>query len=227
MKNGEERVWAVIGDLEGSRDLAADERSRVQDALLTALEDLSTSGLRGLMAPLAVTAGDEFEGLFRTPAALPGLAIALGEAVGPHRLRFGLGFGALSVELPADFEERRVGELDGPCFHGARDAVQRAAAEDLWIALDEGLGAPWIDSLAELLAIERGSWTEKQALTVALARAGRTQAEIAEQLGVSPSVISERLKAAHAEPCWRAEEALAGALEDLDARLRLDETPSP
>jgi len=203
-------AWALIGDLVDSRGLEAPARAEAQERLAAALAD--ANGGLDLAADLAITAGDEFEGLAPAPAALVDAAVLVSDALhGLAGVRFGLGFGPLATPLAP---RAAVGSLDGPCFHAARRGVDRARELGLWIALEaeDGPLDDGLESLAELLGIERASWTEKQAVTVRLARE-HLQLEVAERQGVSPSVISERLKATHFEAVMRAEAALKAGLE--------------
>ena len=202
--------WALIGDLVDSRGLGPAARAEAQERLAGALAE--ANGALEVTADLAITAGDEFEGLSPAPGALVDAAVLVSDALhGLAGVRFGLGRGRLATPLTPG---AAVGSLDGPCFHAARQGVDRARELGLWIAL-EGEDGPLddgLESLAELLGIERASWTEKQAVTVRLARE-HLQLEVAEQQGVSPSVISERLKATHFEAVMRAEAALKAGLE--------------
>lgn len=204
--------WALIGDLVGSRDLAGGERAALQDELRGALVELGSVDGAFLAAP-AITGGDEFEALAAEPGPLIDVLLGVDDALqGRSSVRFGIGCGALSTPIGAA-DRPRVGELDGPCFHAARRAIDRTRELGSWLAL-EGPGGPLdpgLESLAELIGIERRSWTDKQAKTVTLARTHKQQ-DVARALAVAPSVISERLKATHFDALMRAEGALRAGL---------------
>ncbi len=208
------RFLALTVDLVGSRNL--ENRVAVQGRLAEAAERLDRElGPVHLAGPVRFNAGDELQALLRRPERAMECLLTLTEAAQPARLRAGLGFGSLEVGHVPEAPEwaADIARLDGPCFHRARAAIEVARREGAWAqalgageALDAGLS-----SLLELLGRLREAWTERQAVTVAAAR-GRLQKDVAEEFGVSPSVVSEALKAADFDAVLRAEDAVAALL---------------
>jgi hypothetical protein len=144
-------------------------------------------------APLALSAGDQVVGFF---AARPDRTVEtvarLSEAIHPLRFVFGLGRGALTTRPDLDLPL-----LDGPCFHRARAALERAAKEGGLIA--DGFGAPAdtaISALFRLVDAIRLRWTETQLRYARAVRAGALRKDVAASFGVSPSVVTESLQAA-------------------------------
>lgn len=239
---------ALIGDVVGSRGL--EDRAGVQRRLRRLLEALSRElgapaegDLGGgspadrdaarrvkrdgppLAAPLAVTAGDEIQGLLLRPGAAVDVLVRLADGLHPVRIAWGLGAGELETDLGGD-----VSLLDGPCFHRARSAVERATKDGAW-ARAVGLG-PAVDrgvsALFRLMGAVRGGWTETQARYVRTVR-GRLQKEVAERFDVSPSVVSESLKAARYRELAEAEEAARALLARFGAGAEAapDSPPAP
>jgi hypothetical protein len=209
-KNAESTYAALIGDLVGSRSLS--DRAGLQKRLQTRLRSLNRRlGCRSLAAPLAFTAGDEFQALLLRPEAAATIAVELANALHPVRITFGLGWGSLSTALGPD-----VGALDGPCFHRARAAQEKARAQGRWLVAS-GFGES-IDSAVSalffLMDVIRRGWTDKQAKYVLAAR-GQIQKDVAGRFGVSPSVISESLQAASFEPLRVGEGAVTTLLEEF------------
>ncbi len=201
---------ALIADVVESRDLAdrAEFQRRLLDALSTVNADL---GEDVLAAPLALTAGDEFQGFFRRPEGVVPAVVALADVLRPARLVYGLGWGALSTD-----PSPRVAEMDGPCFHRARQALEATRAVGGWVTAS-GFGAaadPTVTALFRLLDAVRSRWTDKQALYAREVR-GRLQKQVAREHGVSPSVVSESLKAAAFDAVREGERALASFLAEF------------
>lgn len=233
---------ALIGDVVGSREL--EDRAGVQRRLRGLLESLNRElGAPGeddlgggspadpdgarrvkrdgppLAAPLAVTAGDEIQGLLLRSDAAVDVLVRLADELHPVRVAWGLGAGELETDLGGD-----VSLLDGPCFHRARTALEGAAKDGAWArvvglgpAVDGGLSA-----LFRLMGAVREGWTDTQARYVRTAR-GRLQKEVAERFDVSPSVVSESLKAARYRDMLAAEEAARALL----ARFGAGGEPAP
>src|SRR5690606_4619675 len=102
-----------------------------------------------------------------------------------------------------------VAALDGPCFHAARRRVSEAARRGRWVEV-EGFGEIEDEAASAfflLIGVLRESWTVTQTKYARAAR-GRLQKDVAEQFGVSPSVISESLKSARFEAVVAGENAL-------------------
>lgn len=217
------RYLALIGDVVGSREL--EDRAGVQRRLRELLADLNREldaeapGDGPLAAELAVTAGDEVQGLLLRPGAAVDVLVRLADALHPVRLAWGVGAGELETDLEGD-----VSLLDGPCFHRARTALEGAAEEGAWARV-VGLG-PAVDrglsSLFRLMGAIRQGWTDTQARYVRAVR-GRLQKEVAERFDVSPSVVSESLKAARYRDLLEGE----AAARDLLARFAPEGDPAP
>jgi hypothetical protein len=201
---------ALIGDLVASRDLQ--DRGQVQRSLAGLLEDLNREAQDGtLAAPLRITAGDEIQALLWRPAYAMPIVQRLTDGLLPVRLVFGLGRGELSTPTGLAPPRRApdVAELDGPCFHRAREALALAKRGETW-AVWRGFGEALdgiLDAIFDLMGVIRAGWTAKQARTTGAVR-GRPQKDVARQFSVSPSVVSESLKAARFEAILRSEEAV-------------------
>ena len=204
---------AVIGDIVGSR--ARDDRADLQDRLIAACTEVNAGS--SLKAPLRMTSGDEFEAMASTDWAFTPMLVAMEAAAWPSLVSFGLGFGELATDLPSDPEAVDVGALDGPAFHRARAALERADAQGAWFAADGFPAAvdPLLQSIGELLGVLRRAWTDRQReLVLAAARHTGTRKALATDLDISPSVVTETLHAAEftafqratrrLDRCWQA-----------------------
>lgn len=198
---------ALIGDLRGSRHL--EDRAAVQQRLRRELAGLQERFAEAVAAGFAITTGDEFQVLLHDPAVGLEVVVACDEALAGLRLRYGLGWGALSTRL----EPEAVG-MDGPCFHAARRAIEWTKEHGAWAAV-RGLdpsAESTLDGLLRLLGAVRAGWTDKQARAVALRRRAPTQRELALQLELDPSTVSKRLKSALYEEVTAAERSVAELL---------------
>lgn len=210
-----EAKLALIGDVRASREHA--DRAALQDRLRDTLE--AANAARAPAVPLAITAGDEFQGLLTADQAALAvdLVVDVTEALHPVEVAFGLGWGPLATELAP---ERAVSELDGPCFHRARDALALAKKDSSWTRL-EGAG-PVLDAVVSgtfgLMAALRAGWTEKQAAYVRDARRAERFKDVAALHDVVPSVVTESLQAARFRALVRAEDGLRKVFDDFGRR---------
>lgn len=220
---------ALIGDLVASRTLPAKQREDLQEHLRLWLEGLNKNLGPALAAPLTLTAGDEIQGLFRKPSTLVEVIQELTDRMfqlkgQPHAL-FGAGRGVLTTgRIPASPGRAATpAMLDGPAFHLARAALEHVQHEGVWtrfLGFDEPLESA-LDALFGLMGTIRERWTENQGRVSYRMRgwaeaSSPSQRALAKWMQVSPSVISETLKASRHFQLREGEEAARRLLETLD-----------
>ncbi len=120
---------ALIGDLVSSRKLTSLDRNRIQTRLTELFNSFSKDTNPGLVSQPLITLGDEFQALFNADAAgshsVLDLLVTIVDLARPTGVRFGVGVGPLTTAL----KPQALG-MDGPCFHRARQALDRSRATD-------------------------------------------------------------------------------------------------
>lgn len=184
---------ALLGDLVGSRSAPA--RSDLHRRLVDALAAANTG--RGVLDPLRVTAGDEFQGVFATVGDALAATYRVRLGLRPADVRFGLGVGTVEVI------DRDANVQDGSAWWAARAAIEavETAARGARRALRTGIGTardlprpvgPLLAAVELVDAALYGLDDADAGILVGL-RAGRSQAEAAAELGVTPSAVSQRV----------------------------------
>lgn len=188
----------VIGDLVGSRrsvDRAA-IHARFEQAVAAVNADFEPP------VPLRIGTGDEFQGIFSTLGDAIAATLRLRMALLPEvDVRQGIGWGRVLVLA----EEPRV--EDGPGWWAARSAITIAegyerkaplrAVRTAYVADAEQPGPePALVNAALLTRDQIVSGLSERSMSVldGLLR-GRRQQEIADELGISPSAVSQRIRA--------------------------------
>lgn len=190
----EHEVATFIGDVVGSR--RADDRQSVHDALVEVLERAAQRD--GVIDPGRITVGDEFQGSFATLGQALAATLHLRLALLPEvDVRIGLGWGAVTT---LDGETR-----DGPGWWAAREAIG-------WVKTTQAKGATAHVRTAYRCEVATGA--DPHAVNAALMtrdhllgglddRAhrllrglldGRPQRELAQEEGISPSAVSQRVR---------------------------------
>lgn len=215
----------VLGDVVASRQHA--ERGAVQRDVVRALQEVND--LVPAVQPLEVTIGDEFQGAYRTLSGAVRASLLVRLLLLPSiDTRYGIGSGDVSV-----FDATRSPiSQDGPAWWAAREAIERVhwqqqrsgherAARTWYIASSAGVDEP-----AQRLQREQQSFLNAHLLCrdtlvphddprgVALLRGwltGSTQAELAAELDVSQSAVSQRLARMGAFALRDAQDVLDGA----------------
>lgn len=180
---------AFIADVVASRARPARARGALQQRLRELARELNSRFRAHLAARCALTLGDELQALFSSAA-------PVWEAAHEVRLRVpdvewvvACGRGPLSTPL---HRGDTAPELDGPCFHAARAALDTAKRDGLVFALG-GFDAT-LDGYARYYSALYHGWSARQRAlaTVQRARPDAKLKELARLIGVAPTSISHR-----------------------------------
>ena len=163
-----------------------------------------------LALPVERNAGDELQAMTASAAAALEISLAL---LRDGRWSVGLGAGAAETPLPGDIRAAR-----GPVFLLARGAVDRAkqAAGRIAVGAPDEVAAADAEAYLRLLVDLRDRRSEQGWEVADLLAQGRTQKSIAAELGITPTAVSLRAKAAGLRLEEAALPALARTLERLD-----------
>lgn len=193
-------LGTLIGDVVGSRDghiPRADLHARLSDGLAAVNDELTPT------VPLRITVGDEYQGCFATVGAACRASLRLRLALLPdHDVRHGIGWGPVTVLS----ENPRV--EDGPGWWAAREAIERAARDagkaatravrTRFVRAEEASGSgpdPRPIEAALLLRDEVvGRLSARSVMLLGGLLDGRTQTDLAEELQVSVSALSQRVR---------------------------------
>jgi DNA-binding NarL/FixJ family response regulator len=118
--------------------------------------------------------------------------------------------------------------MDGSAFHAARQAIELARKRRLQGGLFVGFGETddlVLNGFARLLRHVRQELTRGQMHTLTLLRQGRTQAQIAKELRLTPQAVSKRAKGAGWEALLEGERGWAAALKPFDVAEEWEERP--
>lgn len=187
-------VAALIGDVVGSR--GSSNRRGLHRRLVAVLA--AEADAAGVLDPPAITVGDEFQGTYGCVGAALASAWRVRTALLPDvDVRLGVGWG----------EVTRLDDAvqDGPAWWSAREAIEwvaQAQAKGETRAVrtafrSEAEGAPDVAAVNAALGCRDhllGSVDERSQRILGGLMAGRTQAQIAADEGISASAVSQRVR---------------------------------
>ena len=178
---------ALIGDAIASRELPTPRRARLQHALRAALPAFNRRWRNVLAARFALTLGDEFQCLLTGPAPVWEIVHTVRAQFADVDWVIACGQGPIATPLPRGVT---APEVDGPCFHAARTAMDAAKRHRL-VLVFAGFGAsdPVLAALASYYSALYWSWTPRQRHAAKLLRAGGAAAA-AHGLRVHRSAVS-------------------------------------
>ncbi|CAM3697683.1 SatD family protein [Nocardioides zeicaulis] len=203
----------VIGDLVGSR--RSSDRAAVHARFARAVDAINEAYAPPV--PLRIGVGDEFQGIFASLGDAVAATLRIRLALLPEvDVRQGIGWGQVTVLE----EEPRV--EDGPGWWAARTAVEAAkdyerraalrAVRTAYAAAEGETGpAPELVNAALMMRDQVVSGLSPRSMSVldGLLR-GRQQQEIADELGISPSAVSQRVRGDGMGVLLAADELLRG-----------------
>lgn len=178
---------AVLADIIGSRTLPPKERARLQSALRHRLRTDVNRRHRWrpkLAAAFAIASGDEVQGLLRDATLVWDIAHWLRGVFPEVDWIIACGIGPISTDLAPT-----AVEVDGPCFHAARDAIDNAKKHRRVFAFS-GF-SPEVDGMAAYYSALYWGWTPRQRrLAADLRCSGPAMDALKDRLKVHPTAIS-------------------------------------
>ena len=191
------KYLAVIGDVVKSRELP--DRSRFQQQLRSSIGRVNEEFSSSIASNFVLTIGDEFQGLLKRVDNIPQMLAVIRSGIHPIEQRVGIGIGSLDTAL----EPEAIG-MDGPCFHRARDAIELAKTYGTSIEVETGYSNEAFRIYSLLYSKIRKQWTARQQQVFDLSMMGLAGKEIAEQLEITPSAVSQHLSAVGANVIFEA-----------------------
>lgn len=187
-------VAVLIGDVVGSREIKP--RSRLHERLRAVLDEVNDT--TAPLQPLRITVGDEFQGAYADLGTAVAATLTLRLALLPLAdLRHGIGWG------PVEVLQQQPRVEDGPGWWAAREAIEAVKRDQQTPALRgvrtavrhaDGQTAAATNA-ALMLRDDRVSGLSVRSRTLLAGLvAGRSQAELAAEEGISASAISQRVR---------------------------------
>lgn len=178
---------ALIGDVVASRALPTRARARLQRHLQAAIPDFNRRWRKALAARFAVTLGDEWQCLLTSAAPIWEIAHGIRATLVEVEWVIACGRGPVTTRLAKGVT---APEVDGPCFHEARAALNDAKrSRGLFAFRGFGPAEAGLNGLARYYAALYWSWTPRQRHAARLLRRGGP-AVVAAQLRVGRSAVS-------------------------------------
>ena len=187
----------LIGDVVRSRH--ARDRADLHGRLARALGEIDRTA--AIVTPLRITVGDEFQGSFARVGDALQATMRLRLAMLPDvDVRHGIGWGDVTV-----LQERPRVE-DGPGWWAARDAIHAVQAAEghpgtrhrrtayRCAPATEGPSAAAVEAALLMRDQQVGALSERSLSVLRALLTGRTQREIADELGISASAVSQRVR---------------------------------
>lgn len=152
------RYVALIADAADSRRLTPAARARLQEHLRSAVREFNKRYQRELAARFAVTLGDELQCLLRDTRAVWEISHYIRHKFDEVDWVVACGKGVVTTKLTRGIT---APEVDGPCFHEARAALEAAKQERRLLALG-GFPGQRLAAFANYYSALYWSWTSTQ-----------------------------------------------------------------
>lgn len=182
--------FAIIGDMVQSRNLS--DRQKVQEVFSMALKSAQQAYGRGIVSPLTLTIGDEFQAVLADARDFFAIINHLEENLPAIRFRYGLGVGEINTTLN---RKAAIG-MDGPAFHFARQALEQARKEGRRFVFVCALPKTQarIDLLLHWIDAITAGWSKEKEQILRLSQLRLTQKAIAAKIGISQPAVSQHIR---------------------------------
>lgn len=201
---------AVIGDMISSRRSA--DRAELQTRFRESLAQINSEFANRFESRLIVLAGDEFQGLLKSPVHGIWLCDLIEERL-QVPFRFGIGYG----ELTTDSARYAIG-TDGPAWHHARKAIEESKKRGDRLTF-RGFGDHedlYLTAAQDMLDFQWQKLTKSQKQVLKALERGSTQVEVAAQLGKVQQYVSRTARASG----FRQRMALSEAIMEILSQRR-------
>lgn len=175
----------LIGDMLGSRQL--EDRRAAQERFENACQSINRRRRHyGVVSPLMVTLGDEFQGVLGRVDQLWPLIARLELEMHPQQFRFSVGVGEITTAV----NKRSSLGMDGPAFHQAREGIETLRKQGGIYGIS-GLGKhqKLIQYTLDLWSAARRKWNYNRQATFTRLLEGASVPEIAEELELSEQAV--------------------------------------
>ena len=203
--------YVILGDVIASREI--DDREAFRDTIEAALEAVNDRYADDVVGEFALLKGvDEIAGVIDDPRNLYRILRDVVSATRPGAIRFSVVYDEIDVGTAGD----AAGEMDGPAFHRADEALVDVAEAELYVSFSGRRPAfdPLIGACINLLLVAREDWTERQRAMVAAYEETGTQNAVADRFDVSQQTVSATLRRAD----WPRLSRLEGDVNETLAR---------
>lgn len=224
MANEDTNYTVIIGDISRSKQLSGKHRFQTQLFIKSAIVQINEEYEEIIEAPLTITKGDEFQGLFSDISNAFKIALAVERLIFPVQVKFGFGVGTIykmGGKLPI--------EMDGPAFHYSNSALQYAKKRKIFSSLKSNV--PEVDILVntifKLITAIKYRWNERHYKLFWRYKDLGTYRKVAELENITPQAVCDILKNTRALDVMSAEEDLAKFFDSIYKKLDYSEPFMP
>lgn len=185
------KYCVIIGDIVQSKEII--KRKSLQRKFHNILAKINKDFSSQIVSKFVVTIGDEFQGVLKDLSQSYEIIDAVQEMFYPVKLRFGVGQGRITTQV----KKTAIG-MDGPVFHNARNAVEKAKNQNKSIVFQVQPKQRDIalNSIALAISGLKQSWTERQFEAVKFYKKYGIQAKAAKAMRIDRTTLTKMLKAA-------------------------------
>lgn len=207
-----EKLYVLLGDVVSSTRIV--DRDIFQKRITDACMHINKIYADDIFAYLKILKGlDEIGGVFFSSSSVYDVITILLDRLYPNSMRFALAFDYIDTAV----ESKDVAKMDGPAFHKASDIIIELKQTKKYFAMFLGYGNldKVIGGAINLILTIKKDWSQKEHQIVNETKKGKTQVEIAKELGITQQAVSKTLK----RLMWK---ELEGLEKDLKSVMKIE-----
>jgi DNA-binding CsgD family transcriptional regulator len=207
------KYYLVLADIRGATRTAPGPLKKALSSIHDAVRQINRSHRKLVIVPFALNYGDEVAGLVQSAEPTYDIADSIREAAYPHiKVRFVINRGRIGVV------SRDITQVGGPVFKEAQNLIVNLKREQR--AFDWKVGTEFDNGLLNLLSALSSSMidnlTPYRHSIWRLLRSGKSQKQMADELGKHPQSVSQAVKSGNIAAISRSEEVIRDILRIID-----------
>lgn len=194
---------SITGEIMES--IHTENKEQVKKNLAMALDEINQEYEDDISVKFMMTVGDEFQGLICRGANIMKMILELKNKMHPARLRFGIGIGEITTNIPSETSII----INGPGYDKAREALEhlRNAAgknqshiADVYVEAtgENQARTELVNTVFSLLTTLEYDWSDRQReIVYDMISHKDKQSNVAKRLGITQSTVQKSLTSAH------------------------------
>lgn len=206
----------LIGDIKSSKKIEAKARSKIQITVEKKLNEINNAHKKGILSPLKITLGDEFQAVFKTPK--DAWEIVQKISMELKMLDIESRFAIVEDELYTKINKIEPLKMDGPAFWKARELIGiKKKRYSFHVAnLDQN---EFLSIFGEVLESIEDNWKKVQLIYIyeTFGKKMNTVTGIAKKFDKNKATISRALKRSRFELYNKITNKISSLLEGTNA----------
>jgi len=202
----------IIGDIEHSKQLPADERKELQKNLESVFYKLNRASGH-IISPYTITLGDEFQTVYDSAVDIFQHIWTVMATIHPVYVRISIGVGEITTEI----KQKNALGMDGPAFHKAREQLLQMKQNKLLLSVsaEDERFSRLVNNSFRILDVNLRSWKKNRFTILQKLYEGKEVKQIAKEIGLSEVAVYKNINAGTLDAVRGLCDSISDMLEEM------------